>query len=119
MVNKAAQTAPRIDSGSGMNEDINLPREWQWLTDETDYIPDDDNQGDVVRDLIDIVGYDNTVKLVSYFGGTAVYVPKIDRAFRTLRNRRIMREFDGFNGKYLARKFGVSESTIRLIVGEK
>lgn len=100
-----------------MNDENNLPREWQWLTEESEYIPDDDTQADVVRELIDIVGYDNTVKLVSYFGGTAVYVPKIDRAFRALRNRKIQSEFDGFNCKYLARKFGVSESTIRLIVG--
>ena len=73
----------------------------------------------MTRELIDMVGYANAVKLVAYFGGTAIYIPKIDRAFRTLRDRRIAREFDGFNHKQLARRYGVSESTIRLIVGGK
>ena len=108
-----------INSGREMNDEINMPRQLHWLADEKDHILDDDTRDVVIRELIDIIGYDNTVKLVSYFGGTAIYIPKIDRAFRTLRNRRIMREFDGVNSKYLARKFGVSESTVRSIVGGK
>lgn len=96
------------------NERWIAPREWQWLTEDE---PGDLNQLEGnTRELIDVVGFHNALKLIEYFGGTAIYIPKWERAFKILRNRRIVAEFDGFNTRELARRYRVSESTVRNIV---
>ncbi len=100
-------------------ESLNIPREWQWLEEETGQDVESDSLPETTRALIDLIGYEPTLRLIAFFGGTNLYVPKWERAFRAIRDRRINREFDGFNHKALARRYGVSESTIRLIVGGK
>ena len=104
-----------------MNDDtelINMPREWAWLADGPAPEIDDDDIPEITRTLVELIGYDETLRIIAYFGGQSLYVPKWERAFKALRDRRINREFDGFNHKQLARQYGVSESTIRLIVGK-
>lgn len=104
-----------------MNDDtelINMPREWAWLADGPAPEIDDEDIPEITRTLVDLIGYDETLRIIAYFGGQSLYVPKWERAFKALRDRRINREFDGFNHKQLARQYGVSESTIRLIVGK-
>lgn len=104
-----------------MNDDtdlINMPREWAWLADGPAPEIDDEDIPEITRTLVELIGYDETLRIIAYFGGQSLYVPKWERAFKALRDRRINREFDGFNHKQLARQYGVSESTIRLIVGK-
>ena len=104
-----------------MNDDtelINMPREWAWLADGPAPEIDDEDIPEITRTLVDLIGYDETLRIIAYFGGQSLYVPKWERAFKAIRDRRILREFDGFNHKQLARQYGVSESTIRLIVGK-
>lgn len=104
-----------------MNDDtelINMPREWAWLADGPAPEIDDEDIPEITRTLVELIGYDETLRIIAYFGGQSLYVPKWERAFKALRDRRINREFDGFNHKALARQYGVSESTIRLIVGK-
>ena len=104
-----------------MNDDtelINMPREWAWLADGPAPEIDDEDIPEITRTLVDLVGYEETLRIIAYFGGQSLYVPKWERAFKALRDRRINREFDGFNHKQLARQYGVSESTVRLIVGK-
>ena len=104
-----------------MNDDtelINMPREWAWLADGPAPDIDDEDIPEITRTLVDLIGYDETLRIIAYFGGQSLYVPKWERAFKAIRDRRILREFDGFNHKQLARQYGVSESTIRLIVGK-
>lgn len=112
------QTALQWSEMQDDNELINIPREWQWLADEPVSDIDDEDIPDTTRTLVDLIGYEQTLRIIAYFGGQSLYVPKWERAFKTLRDRRINREFDGFNHKQLARQYGVSESTIRLIVGK-
>lgn len=97
---------------------VSIPREWAWLADGPAPDVDDEDIPETTRTLVDLIGYDETLRIIAYFGGQALYVPKWERAFKALRDRRINREFDGFNHKQLARQYGVSESTIRLIVGK-
>ncbi len=50
------------------------------------------------------------------YAGQRPYVPAITKAER---NRRIRAAYDGRNGEALCRRFGVSKSTLRRVVGER
>ena len=53
------------------------------------------------------------------YGGTFIYIPKIESLGRTVRDKMIKEEFDGSNYKELALKYGLTEVWIRNIVSEK
>lgn len=100
-----------------MNTDnLMLPREWIWLAEEA---PDMEELPESTRELIDLIGYAATLRLIAYYGGTSLYVPKYESAFRRIRERRVLGDFDGCNHKSLARRYGLSETTVRSIVGAR
>lgn len=66
-----------------------------------------------------IIGLGNTRKLLMEFSGCTIYVPKRDDIERERRNRRIRAEFNGYNFRTLARKYDLTEVTIRTIVADQ
>ena len=69
-----------------------------------------------------IVGVEAALKLGEKFSGLSLYFPKMGRKsqhLRSARDRRIIREFDGTNGKTLARKFHLSVVWIRCLTRMK
>ena len=71
------------------------------------------------QQVADLIGIENYEKLIEMYGGTWLYIPKPDTFERTDRNKRILDDFDGYNFKQLARKYGLTEVQIRTIVSEK
>ena len=66
-----------------------------------------------------LIGPENFRKLMEVYGGAYLYIPKTDRLERMERNERIRAEFDGYNFRELARKYDLTEITIRSIVSDK
>ena len=62
------------------------------------------------------LGIETALELAAEYGGRAVYFPKIERALQSIRNERIVKEFDGGNVTYLAKKYNLTESWIREIL---
>lgn len=75
---------------------------------------DDDQQ-----QVADLIGLDNYKKLMRVFGGVNLYIPKADKLERMDRNDRIRAEFNGYNFRELAQKYGLTEVSIRSIVSDK
>ncbi len=71
------------------------------------------------RDVAGLIGLDNYKKLMAEYGGVSIYIPKVDRLERLERNDRIKAEFDGYNFRELAVKYGLTEVSIRSIVSEE
>ena len=71
-----------------------------------------------VLDIVDIVGIDAFKDLVRYFGGTSLYIPNEVSLIRGFRNRYIRENFDG-DYLFFARRFGISEAMVRIIVNGK
>ncbi len=65
-----------------------------------------------------IIGIENFKQLVRTFGGTAIYIPKADGLERNSRNDEIRDEFSGYNYRELARKYNLTEVSIRGIVAD-
>ena len=83
-----------------------------------DIISLDDLEGDQ-RQIAEIIGVKNYLLLVDSFGGSAIYIRKKETAFKSERNRNILKDFDGWNFRELALKYNLSERMIREIVSEQ
>lgn len=68
------------------------------------------------RELADCIGMEAYRKLVENYAGSALYVRKPDTVTATVRNAQIQEEFNGYNYRELAKKFNLSEISIRRIV---
>lgn len=62
-----------------------------------------------------IIGVNNLYKLSKEFGGTTIYIPKAESLFKTIRDKKIKEEYNGYNIQALARKYNVCEKTVRNI----
>lgn len=71
------------------------------------------------REMVELIGFSNTLKLADKYQGTGFYFHKLDSAIQEVRNKRIKAEFNGSNQKYLARKFRLSEVWIRQILADQ
>ena len=65
------------------------------------------------------LGIDNIKALFKEFGGTSVYFPTEKMIYKEARDREIISEYNGFNIRYLASKYNMSEGYIRYIIREK
>lgn len=66
--------------------------------------------------MAELIGIDSTVKIIKSFGGTRIYLPKAELVIQTFRNERILKEYNGFNVKELAKKYGLTENWTRTIL---
>ncbi len=66
-----------------------------------------------------LIGVQNLISLSKEFGGTSIYIPKVDELMKYKKYRSILEEFDGGNVGFLARKYHVSKSTVYNILGNK
>lgn len=71
------------------------------------------------KKIAELVGMEGFRNLVRTFGGTSIYIPKVESLEKTVRDQRIREEFDGSNYKELAMKYGLTETWIRSIVLDK
>lgn len=87
------------------------------MSDESRYPTLDELDGDQ-RQLAELIGLKNYMQLVAAFGGSTIYIRKLDSLLQRERNRDIINAFDGWNFRELGLKFNLSERTIREIVAE-
>lgn len=74
---------------------------------------------DVYKMVAEEIGVENTVKLSELLGGMPYYFPKMDKLLMMKRDELIREQFDGSNYRALAKKFKVTEQTIRNKVNGK
>ncbi len=70
----------------------------------------------VYRELADLIGVENALRIAAYYAGRTVYFPYVDRL---IRNEIIRQEYKGYNVKELAERYRLSERQIRNIVGRR
>ncbi|MEA4986998.1 MAG: Mor transcription activator family protein, partial [Anaerovorax sp.] len=55
------------------------------------------------REIAELVGIDNFLKLIEFYGGTRVYFNKMDEITKTIRDRKIKDEYNRYNIGALAK----------------
>ena len=68
--------------------------------------------------IMNKIGAAATIELAKMFSGQYVYFQKIETVERPLRNKKIRQEFNGYNYAELAKKYNLTEITIRNICGD-
>lgn len=74
---------------------------------------------DEQKQIAEIIGIDAYIKLVRNFGGTSIYIWKQDSLIKDIRDKKIRQEFNGSNYSLLAKKYNLTDRTIRDIVDNK
>jgi len=70
------------------------------------------------REIAEKIGVESAVEVAKLFGGSQVYFPKLDSVLRIYRDALIKKEFNGYNYRELSKKYGLSETWVRLICKE-
>ena len=71
-----------------------------------------------LRDMADIIGFDNVLAMSRNYGGNAVYIHEWETVIMGARDRKIKRDFNGNNYRELAKEYGLTVSRIRQIVDD-
>ena len=58
--------------------------------------------------LAEILGVQPLLKLAEQYGGASLYIPKVEARVKALRDKRIQKEYNGYNAKELAQKYELS-----------
>lgn len=84
----------------------------------------DDNVKDIallpepIYTMAQIVGLDKALELAKQFSGESLYIPKYESVMRQFVIRDIISDFNGYNYKYLAKKYNLSERYVRTLCSE-
>lgn len=83
----------------------------KWIKDLTpDMLPSPYNE------YLEVLGAENLYLLSKTYGGTRLYIPKLDSLLKEPKIKMIKQEYNGYNIQKLALKYGLCERTIRYIV---
>lgn len=70
------------------------------------------------QELCDCIGMEAYEKIVTQYSGQSLYIPKLESVLRSSRDEKIRSDFNGYNYKFLAIKYNLSERTIRMITSD-
>lgn len=70
------------------------------------------------QEFAEAIGIKSFLELCKQYGGTSVYIPKLDTMIRPARDELICKEYNRVNCRELAHKYGLSQTQIRKIVSE-
>lgn len=69
--------------------------------------------------VVQIIGIDKFIELSDYAKGDELYFPKTENIIAPARNRRIKREWNGYNLKELAEKYNLTTKQISNILKDE
>lgn len=69
--------------------------------------------------IVEIVGIPQFVELANYARGDELYFPKAENILAPARNRRIKKEYNGYNEKELADRYNLTIQQIRNIMKDE
>ncbi len=71
------------------------------------------------KEIAEMIGTDNLLKLSSLIGGSTFYLPKQKQILRPLRDKKIREEYNGYNSLELSQKYDVSERWVQQVANQK
>lgn len=64
------------------------------------------------REIAEVIGIENYLKLAKYVNGDTIYIAKYNEVLRPIRDATLQDSFDGYNFKELADKYDLCVRTI-------
>jgi Mor family transcriptional regulator len=75
--------------------------------------------GERYREMVELVGIRNFILLSNYARGDELYFPKVENVVAAARNRRIKKEYNGYNSKELADRYNLTVKQISNILKDE
>ena len=69
--------------------------------------------------MVDIVGIRKFLEITKIYGGSSVYIPLYKSIIRPARDLYIIKKYNGFNEKELAKMYNISVYNIKRIIQSK
>ena len=69
--------------------------------------------------MVDIVGIRKFLEITKIYGGSSVYIPLYKSIIRPARDREIIKKYNGFNEKQLAKMYKISVYNVKRIIQSK
>lgn len=70
------------------------------------------------REIAQAIGIKAYIELVKLYGGSNIYIAKMDKLLCIKRDAEIVRRFNGDNYSSLAKQYGLSERAVRAIIND-
>lgn len=71
------------------------------------------------REIAELIGIENYMRLVNQYGGTNIYIPALSTLKRNANSAEIKKRYNGNNADQLAKEYGLSVKTIIRTVTKK
>lgn len=68
------------------------------------------------RDIAELIGVENLIRLAQYANGNMLYVPKVDNLLAAARNRCICAEYDGYNVQDICKRYDLTPRQVSNIL---
>lgn len=78
-----------------------------------------DDISESYRPVVEIIGIEKFIELSEYTKGDELYFPKTKNIIAPARNRRIKKEWNGYNSKELAEKYNLTTKQIGNILKDE
>lgn len=78
-----------------------------------------DDISESYRPVVEIIGIEKFIELSEYAKGDELYFPKTENIIAPARNRRIKKEWNGYNSKELAEKYNLTTKQIGNILKDE
>ena len=70
-------------------------------------------------DIAEFMGVDKFVKFCDYFGGTHIYIPKVNTLVNIIRDKEIIDMYkSGISIKNISKKYNITQNRVRKIIKE-
>lgn len=86
---------------------------------EDDFLSDSTAESSTFGLIVKVLGLDTAIRLVQFFGGCNLYVPREETISRAIRDKKIRQEFNGVNYDEIADKYCLSARQVRNIINKK
>lgn len=75
-----------------------------------------DDIGERYREIVELIGIRMFILLSNYSRGDELYFPKVENVVAPARNRRIKKEYNGYNMKELADRYNLTVKQIQNVL---
>ena len=72
-----------------------------------------------LREMVELIGMENFIKVCRFYGGRSVYVPLYKNLLIKDRNRKVIDEYNGKNLDELRLKYSMSNSLLKRVLNGK
>lgn len=78
-----------------------------------------DDIGERYREIVELIGIRMFILLSNYSRGDELYFPKVENVVAPARNRRIKKEYNGYNMKELADRYNLTVKQIQNVLKDE